>query len=194
MPKDGEVAFAMRHRTPASQRPKEVNMFFRRLYFIIPDETQAAQVVHDLETAGVSVQHIHAVAGRGITLTRLPPATERHRKDAGSRLERLAWSGNLALFALAAVGLIASLAGSSLVGGTLSVVSMMVTLAAGSLFALRVPDTHLDEFRGALSHGDVLLMVDVPKRRVAEIEELINRRHHEATPGGVGWTIEALGI
>ena len=169
-------------------------MFFRRLYFVIPDESLAGQVVNDLETAGVGRQHIHAIAGRGATLTRLPPATARQRQDAGSRLERLAWSGNLALFFLGAVGLIASLAWSSLLGGTLSVALMMLTLAAGTLFALRVPYTHLDEFRGVLSHREVLLMVDVPKRRVAEIEELLYRRHPEATPGGVGWTIEALGI
>ena len=169
-------------------------MFFRRLYFAIPDETQAAQVVNDLETAGVGVQHIHAIAGRGATLTRLPLATERQRQDAGSRLERLAWSGNLALFFLGAVGLITSLAWSSLLGGALSIALMLLTLAGGTLFALRVPDTHLDEFRGVLAHGEVLLMVDVPKRRVAEIEELLYRRHPEATPGGVGWTIEALGI
>lgn len=37
-------------------------------------------------------------------------------------------------------------------------------------------------------------MVDVPKQRVAEIEELMYRRHPEATAGGTGWTIEALGI
>jgi len=125
---------------------------------------------------------------------RLPAATKRQRQDAGSRLERQAWNGNLVLFFLATVGLLASLAWSSLVGAALSVALMLLTLAGGTLFALRVPDTHLDEFRGVLSHGEVLLMVDVPKRRVAEIEELLYRRHPEATPGGVGWTIETLGI
>lgn len=105
-------------------------MFFRRLYFVIPDEPQAAQVVNDLETAGVGRQHMHAIAGRGATLARLPPATERQRQDAGSRLERLAWSGNLVLFFLGTVGLIASLAWSSLVGAALSVALMMLTLAA----------------------------------------------------------------
>ncbi|MGA9033154.1 MAG: hypothetical protein WB402_11615 [Sulfuricaulis sp.] len=137
---------------------------------------------------------MHAIAGRGATLTRLPPATERQRQDVGSRLERMAWSGNLALFFLGAGGLIASLAWSSLLGAALSVALMLLTLAGGALFALRVPDTHLDEFHGVLSHGEVLLMVDVPKRHVAEIEELLYRRHPEVTPGGVGWTIEALGI
>lgn len=55
----------------------------------------------------------------------------------------------------------------------------------------RVPDTHLDEFRGALSHSEVLLMVDVPKPRVAEIEKLVGRRHPETIPGGTSWTLDA---
>lgn len=169
-------------------------MFNRRLYFVISDEPQAAQVVNDLETAGVAVQHMHAIAGRGTTLTRLPPATERQRQDAGARLERIAWTGDLTLFFLGLVGLIASLIWASPAGSLLSVVLMALTLVAGVLFAVRVPDTHLDEFRGALSHSEVLLMVDVPRQRVAEIEELVRRRHPEAIPGGTGWTIEALHI
>ena len=40
-------------------------MFLRRLYFIIPDETRAVNVVADLEAAGVDRQHIHAIAGKG---------------------------------------------------------------------------------------------------------------------------------
>jgi hypothetical protein len=119
---------------------------------------------------------MHAIAGRGATLTRLPPATERQRQDAGSRLERIAWTGDLMLFFLGLIGLIASLVWASLVGSLLSVALMLLTLAGGALFALRVPDTHLDEFRGALSHSEVLLMVDVPKQRVAEIEDMVCRR------------------
>jgi hypothetical protein len=169
-------------------------MFFRRLYFVIPDEPQATQVVNDLETAGVGRQHIHAIAGRGAALERLPPATERQRQDAGSRLERIAWTGDLMLFFLGLIGLIASLVWASPAWSLLSVVLMALTLVAGALFALRVPDTHLDEFRGALSHSEILLMVDVPRQRVAEIEEMVRRRHPEAIPGGTGWTIEALHI
>lgn len=71
---------------------------------------------------------------------------------------------------------------------------MALNLTAGALFGMRVPGTHLDEFRGALSHREVLLMVDVPKWRVAEVEEIVYRRHPGATPGGTGWTIHALGI
>jgi hypothetical protein len=169
-------------------------MFYRRLYFVIPDEPQAVKVVYDLEASDVARQHIHAIAGKGAILTQLPSANERQRLDAASRLEHTVWAANLVLFFLALAGLMTSIARDSSIGSVLSVALMALTFVAGALFAIRVPDTHLDEFRGALSHGEVLLMVDVPKQRVAEIEELVERRHPEATAGGTGWTIEALHI
>lgn len=169
-------------------------MFLRRLYFIIPDESRTAKVVGDLEAAGMDRRHIHAIAGKGAASQTLPAANERQRHDTVWRLQRILWTGDLALFAAAAIALIVSLRQDSAAGAVLSLAVMLLTFLAGFLFATRVPDTHLDEFRGALAHPEVLLMVDVPKRRVAEVEELISRHHPEATAGGTGWTIEALGL
>jgi hypothetical protein len=169
-------------------------MFHRRLYFIVPDEPQAARIVSDLEAAGVDRRHIHAIAGKGVTLEKLPAANEHQRHDTVWRLQRISWTGNLVLFAVAAIGLIISGLQGSMIGALLSVAVMVLSFVGGFLFATRVPDTHLDEFRGVLAHHEMLLMVDVPKQRVAEIEELISRRHPEATAGGTGWTIEALQI
>lgn len=169
-------------------------MFHRRLYFIVPEESHAVQIVTDLEAAGVDRRHIHAIAGKGVTLEELPAANAQQRGDTVWRMQRILWTGNLVLFALGGIGLIISATQGFLTGTILSFAAMVLTLAAGYLFATRVPDTHLDEFRGVLSHHEVLLLVDVPKQRVAEIEELISRRHPEATAGGTGWTIEPLGI
>lgn len=169
-------------------------MFQRRLYFIVPDEPQAVKIATDLETAGVGRRHIHAIAGKGMTLEKLPQANERQQRDTVWQIERRVWTGNLALFFLALAGLIASIVREFPLGSLLSLAVMALTFMAGALFAMRVPDAHLDEFRGVLSHHEVLLMVDVPKQQVAEIEELIYRRHPEAIAGGTGWTIEALQI
>ena len=169
-------------------------MFHRRLYFVIPDESQAVQVVTDLNAGGVDRRHIHAIAGKGILLTKLPPANTRQLHDAAWRIERAGWTGNLSLFVLALAGLVVSIALGVPAGAVLSIAFMALTFVAGALFALRVPDTHLDEFRGALSHGEVLLLVDVPHSRVAEVEEVMRQRHPEAVPGGASWTIGALGI
>lgn len=169
-------------------------MFQRRLYFIVPDESAAAKVVADLEATGVNRRHIHAIAGKGATLEKLPAASERQRRDAVWHLQWALWTGNLGLFAVATAGLIVSLLLDSATGALLSAAVMAVSFLAGFVFATRVPDTHLDEFHGVLAHPEVLLLVDVPKQRVAEIEELISRHHPEATAGGAGWTIEALQI
>jgi len=169
-------------------------MFYRRLYFVLPDESQAVRAVNDLASAGMDRQHVHAVAGKGMKLTQLSPANERQRHDAVRRLERVVWTANLAVFFLALAGLVFSIAWGFDAGAVVSAVCLALTFIAGALFALRVPDTHLDEFRGVLSHSEVLLMVDVPRQRVAEIEETIRRRHPEATTGGTGWTIEALDL
>lgn len=64
---------------------------------------------------------------------------------------------------------------------------------AGFLFT-DVHNVHLNEFREALQHGEILLMVDVPVRRVAEIEDLVYHRHPEVTVGGVGWASHLLHV
>ena len=46
----------------------------------------------------------------------------------------------------------------------------------------------------ALPHREVLLMIDVPGRRVAEIEALAYKRHSEAIAGGTSWAVDAIGM
>jgi len=47
-----------------------------------------------------------------------------------------------------------------------------------------VPNSRLKQFDADLEAGRVLLMVDVPFRRSAEITELVVSRHPEAVPRG----------
>ena len=169
-------------------------MLYRRLYFLFPDAVHARRVTRELNQAGVDEQHIHAVAREGADLSALPAATVRQRQDAAGRIEAVAWNSNLALFAAAAVALLAALFLQSLWLAIGALVLMSATFLGGAWFALRVPDVHLDEFREAIAHGEIVLMVDVPPKRVAEIEDLVHRRHPEANVGGVGWSIEGLGI
>ena len=69
---------------------------------------------------------------------------------------------------------------------------MAVTFLVGSFFTLHLPNAHLDEFKSAIKHGEILLMVDVPLRQVKPLEDFIHHQHPEAVVGGVGWTIEAM--
>ena len=98
------------------------------------------------------------------------------------------------LFGLALIGLLASFYARSLAGTIATATIMVLTLVVGAWFAVRVPDTRLREFRSALSHGEILLMVDAPKAKVFDVEEIIRLRHPEVVLGGAGWTLERLGI
>ena len=166
----------------------------RRLYFLFPKVEQAQRVVEELNQAGIAKAHIHAMARADIDISSLPAATSQQKSDKVWFIERLLWNGNLAVFGLALMGLLLSLYGGFSVWSVLAIAVMLVTFIAGERFAVKVPHAHLGEVKGALAHGEILLMVDIPKQRVSEVNELVLRRHPEAGPGGIGWTIEALGI
>lgn len=76
----------------------------------------------------------------------------------------------------------------------IAVTVMAVTCFSAAFYAMRVPETSLAEFRGALSHDEILLMVDVPRSQVAEIEDLIRHRHPSAQAGGSSWTLDMFGL
>ncbi len=166
----------------------------RRLYFIFSSKHQAHQAFIDLKHAGIDQDHVHALARTDIDLGTLPPATAPQRRDRAWRMENIAWRSNLVLFALGLLALLTGIYTGITALSLLALAVVLLTFIGGTLFASQVPDAHLDEFRGALAHGDIVLLVDVPRRRHGEIEELMRQRHPEAVPGGSSWTIDGIGI
>lgn len=167
----------------------------RRLYFLLPDNSHAGAVVQELEQHGIDRRHIHAIAGQGSDAGDLPQSTPQQRSDMAARVEKVFWVGNLIVFFLALLLVIAMVLSQS--GGLwvlLPTGIMLVSFLAGLRFTSRVPNVHLDEFRDALRHAEVLLMVDVPIQQVAPVEAMVHRRHPEAAVGGVGWSIADLPV
>ncbi|RLJ19210.1 hypothetical protein DJ031_09265 [bacterium endosymbiont of Escarpia laminata] len=166
----------------------------RRIYLLFPQRYHVEQALPDLQRLGVDRRHMHAVAREGIDISGLPEASVRQRTDFGARLERALWNLNLLTFFLALILLIGSLFVGLLGWALLNGLVMSATYLAGSYFVRHVPHAHMDECRSALKHGEILLMVDVPRWRVSEIGREIRRLHPEAEIGAVGWTVEALQI
>ena len=52
------------------------------------------------------------------------------------------------------------------------------------MIGMDVPNTQIEKFEGAIEKGEVLMMVDIPKSRVEEIEALIQQHHPDADMGG----------
>jgi hypothetical protein len=165
----------------------------RRLFFLFPDTEHTRRAVDQLIHRGVSVRRMHTIA-KGVELGTLPAASTRQKRDTKFRLEKFLWNASLALFLIATIGFIASLVSGSVLWAALSLFVMLLTFISGEQFAVKVPDVTLSEFTDAVEHGEVLLMVDVPVYRVAEIEGFVHHHHPEATVGGASWTVGALGI
>ena len=166
----------------------------RRLYFLLPDRAHALSVVNELAGSGLDLEQMHTLAGRQVSLEGLPEATTAQRHDLAHRLETLLWDGHLVVFGLALGPLLTLGIVNGLSAWLLLPLGIMLASFLTGLRFTRLPNVHLDEFRDALSHGEILLMVDVPAARVADIEHRVHRHHPEATVGGVGWGTKTLGI
>lgn len=167
---------------------------WRRIYFSFPQVNQARRVVAELAAAGVDRDRIHTIARGDVDITGLPVANEAQRNDQTWFWEQAFWYGNLAFFAVALTVAVLSLFADSPGWAAVAAVVAITNVIVGERFAVKVPHAHLNQMRVPYVHGEVILMVDIPRSRVHEIEQLVSRHHPEAGLGGVGWTIGSTRI
>lgn len=166
---------------------------FLRLYFLLPDENTTQTVVDDLTKTGIELRNLHAHVRQDST-SNLPATSRWQKMDLAQSLEKVIWGSDLVIFFIALIFFLAVLATGSFYWAILALGIMLATFFLGKRFAELMPKVHLGEFEYALSHGEVLLMVDVPKKDIAEVEERVRHHHPAAIPGGSSWTIHSLGI
>ncbi|MEJ2347170.1 MAG: hypothetical protein P8076_13355 [Gammaproteobacteria bacterium] len=160
----------------------------RRLYFLFPSRSQANRVIEELRQAGIDPSRLHTVAWDRHTRERSRRSLRQTLRDREHQLERWIWNGNLLLF-FCALALLLLFAYNDATGWALVMLALMTASFVAGLLATVLPNAHLDNFVEALNHGDVLLMVDVPKRQVSQIGQRVHHHHPEASVGGVGWTV-----
>ncbi len=165
----------------------------RRLFFLFPDEQHAQRVVDQLVGRDIPIERIHAIAPN-VKLKTLPQATLRQKNDTAFLIERFLWATNLAVFMLALIALGTTLVLGEIIWAMVCIGILAVTFVLGGQFFINVPNVHLTEFTDALSHGEILLMIDVPVNRVAEIEDFVHHKYPEAVVGGVSWSVDAFGL
>jgi len=167
----------------------------RRLYFLLPDTGSARQVVNDLLLTRVEERHMHFMAKDGIPLDGLHEASILQKSDIVHGAESGLVVGGIA-------GVIAGLVVLAFppTGTALNLVTVLLTAILGAAFgvwvssmiASSVPNLRLRPFEKAIERGQILLMVDVPAGRVAEVREMLGQRHPEAAAGGQEPTIPAF--
>lgn len=165
----------------------------RRLYFLLPNVEVAHKVVDELLLARVEERHIHVIAPEGVALGDLPEASLLQKSDFIPAVERgVALGGATGVLAgLAAV----AMPGVVIAGGALLAMGLLgagMGAWLGGMIGLDVDNTRVKEFQSAIEKGELLMMVDVPKDRVSEIEGLVRKHHPDADFEGTEPTIPAF--
>ena len=168
----------------------------RRIYWLLPDLASARKTMDDLLLARITEHYIHFVAKEDTDMSGLHEANILQTSD----VIRAAQAGLIIggavgalLGALAAIyfpivgedpqwGLVAVLA---MFGGAFGAWS-------ASMIGVSTPSNRLKRFTQAIEEGQILLMVDVPRSRVDEIEERLQALHPEAHLEGVEPDIPAF--
>jgi len=167
----------------------------RRLYFVLPELNSAETIEKELLLAKVDDDHIHFLAKDGINLGGLHVANLLQRSDLihGMGIGMVAGgiTGAVAGLLLAMSPEIGAAIG---LGGVLvlAIFGALVGTWASGMIAVSIPNTRLQRFQAAIDRGEILLMVDVPVRRVREIRELIISHHPEAKSRGEDSQIPAF--
>jgi len=157
--------------------------FLRRLYLLLPDVPTARKVVDELLLAHIEWKHIHLLAREGTPLEALPEATLSQKSDVVPALQRGIGAG-------AATGLLAGLvamafppAGLTIAGGVVAATAL-AGAGFGALMSTMVgvdlPNTRLTRFQEAIRAGQILMIIDLPRDRVDEIEALVKSHHPDA--------------
>jgi hypothetical protein len=167
----------------------------KRLYFVLPDVETAVQIEKQLLLAKIEDRHIRLLAPRGMDLRDIPRATFLQRTD----IVHGAWIGMVAGgFTGLAVGIFVRIFPD--ISSLLGLGSLLFFAIAGAAFGIwvsgmisaSIPNSQLKPFEKQLEAGKLLMMVDVPRDRVDEINGIIKQNWPGIDTSVVGPTIPAF--
>ena len=167
----------------------------RRIYFLVPDIATAKRIVDELLLARIEERRLHVLAKRGTPLEDLPEASLLQKSDFVPAVQRgLALGGATGVLAgLVAVALPATplvIAGGVILGASLAGAGVGAWL--GGMVGMNVGNTRLQKFAEAIENGALLVMADVPRSRVEEIEERVKNHLPGVEIGGTEPRIPAF--
>ena len=153
----------------------------KRIYWLLPDLGSARRTMDELLLARITEHHIHFVAKEGAPMDGLHAANVLQTSDLVEAAQRgaLIGSGLGAAGGVAAAFAIGVGSPGAIVIGLAAVGAMLGTWSS-SMIGSSTPSRRLKRFERAIAEGQYLLIVDVPRTRITEIEDLLARTHPEA--------------
>jgi hypothetical protein len=164
----------------------------RRLYFLVPSVDSARTINDELLLARIEERHIHVIAKEGTPLEDLPEATLAQRSDLIPALERGAAIGGATGILAGIIAVTVPPAGLVLGGGAVLATGLAgvgVGALMSSMIGVDTPNSRIQKFQDAIDKGELLMMVDVPKDRIEEIDGLVKKHHPEAEIEGTEPTV-----
>ncbi|MFS2100997.1 DUF1269 domain-containing protein [Variovorax sp. Varisp85] len=156
----------------------------RRIYWLMPDLASARRAMDDLVRARVDVARIHFAGPEGMDMAGLHAANVWQTSDV-VHAAKTGWAVGSACGIV--VGLMAALMFPIFgddpeweVAVLVAVVGGVVGTWSASMIGISIPSPRLQRFEGAIAQGQILLMVDLPRSRVRDIEALLQSAHPEA--------------
>jgi len=150
----------------------------RRIYFLVPDISITKRIVDELLLSRIEERHIHVIAKRGTPLEDLPEANLLQKSDFIPAVEHgLALGGSAGILAgLVAIALSPTLpvfAGGILLASSLAGSGVGAWL--GGMVGMNVGSSRTKQFEDAIEAGQFLVLADVPRERVDEIEARVKQ-------------------
>lgn len=160
----------------------------RRIYYLLPDAGSAHTLMDDLLLARIEERHIHFLARPGTAMDGLHEANLLQKTD----VVHGAQQGTLIGAALGCAGGFL-LTRYAITDPNWQVAVVVLASAFGALFGgwtasmagAAIPNSRLKQFAGEVDAGRILLIVDVPEHKVADVQALVGRIHPEAVDRGL---------
>jgi len=158
----------------------------RRLYYLLPDHTAARNIVNELLLARIPFNQMHILAKDDADVSDLPVAGMLQTSDIVRAMELgLVIGGITGIFAGIAFSLIPSVTLFS--SGGLILISALAGAIIGSwaagMIGINVPSTRLKSFKAKIENGEILMMVDVSKEKINEVNALITSHINVSAAG-----------
>lgn len=152
-----------------------------RLYYLLPDIDSARRALDDLLLSRIEERHIHFMTGGAPLPSDLPEANFLHKTDVinGAESGMLAGSVLGLAFGFLLVAYFDLPASEALVIVSTTLIGLLFGGWAASMVAAALPNTRLKSFVAELEQGRVLMIADIPARRIEQIEKMLAERHPE---------------
>ncbi|HED36060.1 MAG TPA: DUF1269 domain-containing protein [Gammaproteobacteria bacterium] len=165
----------------------------KRLYFLLPELSDAKTIVNELLIARIDDHHIHVMAKEGTNLEDLPEATLLQKSDFIHSIETGMVIGGISglvggIIAIAALQL-GSMMGLIVLGCTIFGAGFGIWTSG--MIGSSIKNTRLKEFEQAMEEGKILIMADIPTEKVESVTEQI-KKHSEIIMGGEDHSMPAF--